>query len=79
MALADALDAERNLLPGPKCGVAKVRIVLVPADQTALDAALADDATSHSAISRALFSEGHRVSEFTVGRHRMGKCSCGAR
>ena len=79
MALADALAAERTLLPGPVCGVRKLRDQLDDADLAAFDDALGDVNMTAAQLSRALTRIGHRVADQTISRHRQGKCSCGAR
>ena len=43
------------------------------------DTAMADDAIRHVAISRALRSHGHDVSEKAIAAHRRGTCACARR
>lgn len=74
MALADALKAEAVQMPkGPRCTVCTLVTTLDHADKSALITALASEMSS-SGISRALASEGHRISPSTVARHRREEC-----
>lgn len=60
----------------PICGVAKLRTVLTKDDLAWLDEHLANDWDTSTYIARVLKIEGHHLSDFTIRRHRTGRCSC---
>lgn len=74
-----SLDAFRGAVrrTGPTCGIAKIREQLDPKDRAVLDAALADDKVTGSAISRVLKDRGHSISQNAVTYHQRGDCRCG--
>ena len=74
MSLADALKAERELAPGPKCGMCVLLPTLDEEDRAELEASLAGK-MSGSRISRAMRAVGINVSAQTILRHRRGDCS----
>ena len=76
MKLADAL-AQEATLPGPKCGIHTALQALSEEDRGTLMAALENRDVTGAAISRALATIGHKMTAFTVNRHRKGDCSCG--
>ncbi len=60
------------------CSVAKVLALLDAKDREVLDAAMTNDAITHSAIAIVLTAEGHDIQQGTISRHRRGVCTCGA-
>lgn len=74
MALSDAL-IEATKARGPRCSMCVIAEGLTEADRASLDAALVDLSVTSAAITRALVSEGHKVSAESVRRHRSGECS----
>jgi hypothetical protein len=71
----DAFTAASN--PSwPKCPIVRIFDVLDPKDAAVLTAALADRDVTHAAIANVLTSNGHRIVQDAVGRHRRGACSC---
>ena len=75
MALSDALKAEAEKKPGPRCTLCNLTLTLPKDDLAALDAAMADLTVTSSSISRALMSEGHDMRPETVRRHRAKNCA----
>lgn len=77
MTLAAALQHQREqgIRKGPDCRVCVIVRMLSGPDQQALADAMADPRLTTSAITRALKSEGHEVSQTSVGRHRKGECN----
>jgi hypothetical protein len=76
VSLSEAAQAVDSKQPGPKCGVYALRQKLSPEDLKVFDAWLHGDRTS-TWISEVLKADGHTTSDFTIARHRRGKCSCG--
>jgi hypothetical protein len=82
VSLAAALAAETAVpLKGPPCrfreyGLLEADGPLSDDERAVLTAYLADPKVSHAAISRALCSEGFKVGQGTVARHRKGECQC---
>jgi hypothetical protein len=77
MSLKDALAAEKaTATKGPPCGMAVILARLTPEDSAALQAYLADQQITTTIILRALTTEGHKVGQNTVQRHRRGICAC---
>jgi len=75
MGLSEALAAERNTRPGPRCGVCRLMDNLCEEDRAELDAALADPDFKGAAIARAIKAEG--LADFQaqqINRHRRGDC-----
>ena len=62
---------------GPRCGFSFVIDALPPDDLAVLDTVMADPLVTSIRIAEVLEAEGHRISSFTVNRHRRGRCSCG--
>jgi hypothetical protein len=78
MSLRDALtQAHITAKKGPPCSVGVIIEQLSPDDVAALNAALSDHAITGRAITAALTSEGHKVRDHAVNRHRRGLCMCG--
>lgn len=76
MSLADALKAQRRPASTP-CLTGQMVNTLTGEDQKVLIHALRPDSgLTHAAISRALDSEGHRLGQYSIGRHRKGECTC---
>jgi hypothetical protein len=75
MALSDAIKAEAEKKPGPKCSTCLLVATLEPEDQEALAAALADLSITTAAIRRALATEGHEVRAENLQRHRNRDCN----
>lgn len=77
MSLRSAAEQVDNRVPGPKCGVAILRLQLDDLDRKTFDAWL--DITSGKSnvwISEVLSADDKKLSDFTIGRHRKRKCSC---
>lgn len=74
MGLLDDISAEETA-PGHPCGVASILARLDPPDRDELTVALASDFKG-SAIAKALASRGHRISGYTIQRHRRNECRC---
>lgn len=74
MSLKDALEANKNVHKGPRCTLCILIDKLDKKDSDVLVAALSDDTFTHAAISRALQSEGHRITPNTIQRHRTRGC-----
>lgn len=70
-ALADVETRQRRL----ECGVARAVAKLNADDSAALLAVLATERPS-TQIEQALAAIGHKVSAYTLNRHRQAKCSC---
>ena len=78
MSLADSLAAQTSP-KGPPCSMAAIIAALDTADLAALNHALNNPGATSAAITRALQMEGHKVTVFTLNRHRKGGCACGTR
>lgn len=76
--LAAALAAQKPVGKGTRCGVGNVLDQLDDIDRKALLNALESDMFSTD-ISRALYSEGHKVGGSTIARHRKQECNCDRR
>jgi hypothetical protein len=77
--LAEALNGDLRFKPGPKCSVGKLLKKLPPEDAAALEAVIAridGDEVTAAAVSRVLAANGHKVSDYMLGHHRKGYCSC---
>ncbi len=74
MSLSDALKAENTKRGGQRCGMCRLLETLPKDDLASLTAALTDSDFTSSAISRALRTEGHPITEQTISRHRRGVC-----
>lgn len=79
MSLLDDISQEQSKTVPNRCPVASLREQLSADDLKDLDTAMADDAIRHVAISRALRSHGHDVSEKAIAAHRRGTCACARR
>lgn len=77
MTLADALVANKTVHKGPRCTLCILIMRLDKKDAEVLVSALTDDTFTHAAISRALQSEGHRITANTIQRHRTRGCVSG--
>lgn len=75
MGLLDDIHAESAPRP-PTCSVAKVLDELAPAEAKELEAALADEGITHSAITRVLNRRGFSMHDKRVASHRRGLCAC---
>lgn len=73
--LAAALAAQKPVGKGTRCGVGNLLEQLDDIDRKALLNALDSDMYSTD-ISRALYSEGHKIGGGTVARHRKRECNC---
>lgn len=70
-------DIQAEAAPRPTaCSVAKVLEQLEPAEAKELEAALADDAITHTAITRVLNRRGFGMHDKRVAAHRRGACAC---
>jgi hypothetical protein len=77
VSLSEAAIAVESNKPGPKCGVHVLRANLPADDRKLLDEWLPLDSGKTSTwISEVLVIDKHQISEFTIQRHRRGKCSC---
>lgn len=74
MSLADRFATYEKPAPGAKCVTCNLEQSLPETDAAALRAALADQSISNAAISQILKSEGHKIGETSVRRHRRGIC-----
>ena len=75
MTLAAALAAHKTSNKGPRCALCTVIDTLNKDDATAVKNAINDATFTGAAISRALKSEGHKISGPVVMRHRKGECA----
>jgi len=73
--LAAALAAQKPVGKGTRCGVGNLLEQLDDIDRQALLNAL-DSEMFSTDISRALYSEGHKIGGGTVARHRKRECNC---
>jgi len=71
MRLRDAAHARMGQ-PGPRCGVAEALDDLGDELQEALD----DLSITGTALEDALSERGYTISEYTLRRHRNGRCRC---
>jgi len=69
-----ALEVDAN--KRPKCGVFTLRKILSTADLALFNEWLSDPNRTSTWISEVLRADGHNTSDFTIQRHRRGKCSC---
>jgi hypothetical protein len=85
MGLADLSATVPNRIPGPPCGIARIRRRLLPKDLAVFDAFLADPdlwpGTRLAKLVRAMIANGDlppemAVREQTITRHRSGDCRC---
>lgn len=74
----DALKQSATTRSSNVCAVVKWRTTLDPQTRTEFDAALADQAHTHSNLFRAMRSLGYEAGLSSVGRHRNGECTCGS-
>ncbi len=58
------------------CAVGSSRDELDDGDAADLDAALADEAVTGSALARVLQGRGYEIDQSSVQRHRRGDCAC---
>jgi hypothetical protein len=72
----DDIREQQERTAPPKCGVARTLLALDAADAADLMAALDDPTIPATVISRALNSNGYRVADQSVNRHRRGICGC---
>jgi hypothetical protein len=70
---AEKVDARQ---PAPKCHVAILRLQLDDLDRKFLDDLLKDTSRTNVYISEVVAADDHSLSEFSIGRHRKGRCSC---
>ena len=75
MSLAAALAAQSKRRVSTPCLTGIILAKLDAEDRAALDAAMASDMT-HVSIMRALASQGHKIAQQSIGRHRKGECAC---
>lgn len=75
MALSDAIKAEAEKKPGPKCSTCLLVETIPLEDRHALDAALGDLSITTAAICRALAVEGYKVRPENLQRHRNRDCN----
>ena len=75
MPLSDAAVKVDARVPGPKCGVALMRLQLDDADRKFFNDLLKYTRTSVY-VSEVLAADGKRLSDFSISRHRKRKCSC---
>lgn len=74
MSLADRFATYEKPAPGGRCVTCNLEQSLPEVEASALKAALADSSISNAAISEILKSEGHKIGETSVRRHRKGIC-----
>jgi len=79
VSLLEDIGQEQSKTIPNRCPVAPLREQLPPDDLADFDTAMADDAIRHVAISRALRSHGHDISEKAIAAHRKGTCACARR
>lgn len=77
MSLKEALEKHRTVAKGPRCSLCLLIQRMDPKEADVLRSALGDDTFTHAAISRALQSEGHKITANTVQRHRTRGCVYG--
>jgi len=75
VSLAAALAAQSKRRVSTPCLTGLILAKLGPEDRVALEAAMASDMT-HVSIMRALASQGHKIAQQSIGRHRKGECAC---
>jgi hypothetical protein len=75
MPLREAAVKVDARVPGPKCGVARMRLMLDKADLEFFNALLKSDKTSVY-VSEVLSADDKKLSDFSIARHRKRKCSC---
>lgn len=76
MSLADALRASARSA-GTPCMTGRLLDDLNDDDRAVLvDALDLDSGITHAQIARALVSQGHRIGQHSIGRHRKGECAC---
>lgn len=76
MSLADALRAQKTPSSTP-CMTGALLDRLDDEDRVTLIAALRlDSGMTHAKIYRALDSQGHKIGQHSIGRHRKGECAC---
>lgn len=75
MGLLDDIQAEAAPRP-TACSIAKVLEQLDPAEAKDLEAALADESITHTAITRVLNRRGFNMHDKRVAGHRRGVCAC---
>lgn len=79
MGLLDEITEKNNEPHYQKCGVSKVRTSLAdsPSDLADFERALKDRDIKGTKIAAALTARGHKISGYTIQRHRQGDvCSC---
>lgn len=79
MGLLEDIGQEQSRTIPNRCPVALLREQLSADDLSDFDTAMADHAIRHVAISRALRSHGHDVSDKAIAAHRRGTCACARR
>ncbi len=79
MGLLEDIGQEQSRTIPNRCPIVMLREQLSADDLGDFDTAMADDAIRHVAISRALRSHGHDVSEKAIAAHRRGTCACARR
>jgi len=75
VSLREAAKAVEARKAGPKCSVQNYRSTLDPEDLKYLDTLLASDNAS-TYISDVIRADGGLVSDFSIRRHRNGRCLC---
>lgn len=75
MSLRIAAEKVDSRQPAPKCHVAILRLQLDDLDRKFLDDLLKSSRTNVY-ISEVVGADNHTLSEFSIGRHRKGRCSC---
>ncbi|MFZ9988417.1 MAG: hypothetical protein ACO3HV_11765 [Candidatus Nanopelagicales bacterium] len=79
MGLLEDIGREQSKTIPNRCPILALQEHLDQDDLADLDTAMADDAIRHVAISRALRSHGHDVSEKAIAAHRRDTCACARR
>lgn len=79
MSLRSAAIVVPERVPGPLCGVRRLRAILRGDDLAWFDENLPLESGNTSAyLSNVLKTDGHYCSEGIIQRHRLGKCHCAA-
>ena len=77
MDLTQALAQSRPTV-GATCSTGKLLAEADPKTRADLQAALNDPNVSNAHLARALSLLGHKVTDGTIRRHRVGECRCGS-
>jgi len=74
VAFKDALAGTRKGRPSTACVLCHLLATMPESEAADVQAALDDTGVQGSQIARALRLEGHKISDWTVTRHRRGDC-----